>query len=184
MTLRTAVLAGAVTLVGLGGFLLLQMTQVTDEGVKVGQVPVAEAKCKEADCLPPIAVKDVNGTAIDDASLAGKVVMVNFWAPWCGPCLEEMPALEAVARRHAADGFVILGIALDEASDAAAREFAARHGVTYPIVRTNRELERVFGRPAALPTSIIYDRSGHLVKRFSRSVSAAQLEADIAPLLR
>lgn len=185
MSLRTVVLAGAVTVVGLGGFLLLQTTSVTNEGkIQVGHVPVAAAQCTDPDsnrCLPAIKDKDITGADVN-GRLAGKAVMVNFFAPWCEPCLEEMPALEQVFEKHQGD-LVILGIVFDEASDAAAQAFAKSHGLTYPIIRANRELESAFGRPQFFPTSKVYDRSGHLVTQWSRGVDESQLEHELAPAL-
>src|SRR5205085_6791889 len=67
-------------------------------------------------------------------SLRGRLVVVNFWATWCPPCVAEMPSLERMHRALGAEGLVVLGVSVDE-DEGAVREFVARHGVSFPILR-------------------------------------------------
>jgi thiol-disulfide isomerase/thioredoxin len=180
MSARGVILAGVVALVGLGGFLLLSTTTVTDSGVHIGKVPAAQA-CSEKDCLPDLTVTTIDGRRLATKELVGKVVLVNFWATWCAPCVQEMPALEAVAKAHA-DDLVILGVAVD-GTDESLRAVAAERGVSYPIVRTSALVERALGRPQYLPTSFIYGKDGHLRSQWSKGVTEAELEAKLAPAL-
>jgi thiol-disulfide isomerase/thioredoxin len=173
--MRAAILGGLVVLCGAGGFLLLQTTSVTHEGVKVGKVPEAAARCTEQ------APRAEGAFKLED--YAGKVVLLNFWAPWCKPCMQEMPALEAAWKRHCDDGLVIVGMALDVEDDAAAQRAASARGVTYPILMMDAASERRFGVPSFLPTTVIFDRQGHEVQRVSRAVHEAELEAILAPHL-
>ena len=73
--------------------------------------------------MPTFTSVTLDGQELSSASLSGKVVLVNFWATWCAPCIEEMPALEAVWKRHKDRGFVIVGVLADQASDASVRSF-------------------------------------------------------------
>jgi thiol-disulfide isomerase/thioredoxin len=139
---------------------------------------VAHADCfDQDDCRPKVAMAALDGTQIADEVLAGKVVLVNFWATWCAPCKKELPALQAVYDRHKTDGFTILGVvSSDRASDGAILSFAAQRNVAYPLVRGQADLERRFAMGDALPTSMLYDRHGHLVKRWMGDIEEGALE--------
>jgi peroxiredoxin len=104
---------------------------------------------------------DLNGMKWSLRALAGKVVLVNFWATWCPPCRKELPDLEALYRRFGSRGFVILAISDEDA--AKVKPFVAEQKLTYPVLldpgRKVNELFRVEG----IPKSFIYDRSGKLV---------------------
>ena len=80
------------------------------------------------------------GGAITNASLAGKVVLLNFWATWCGPCREEIPMLAAL-QKHYGDRLAIVGLSIDESPAEDVRTFAAGLGVNYPVVMSTRALE-------------------------------------------
>ncbi len=181
MNPRALIFAGVVVLVGMAGFLLLQTTTVTSSGVRVGQVPVAAAACHdEADCLPNFKAVTVDGHELSRADLVGKTVLVNFWATWCGPCVKELPALQATFQRLTGEGFVIVGIAQD-GTDESIRQFALAHGVTYPIVRSTPALDRAFGgRPGLLPTSFLYGPDGHMKQQWQRALDEGDLGTVLA----
>jgi thiol-disulfide isomerase/thioredoxin len=137
----------------------------------------------EVDCRPPFKVTSIEGKPIGD-DLEGRIVLVNFWATWCGPCERELPALEAVYRRHKADGFVVLGVVTaDRADDVSVVNFAGMRGVDYPLVRTNPELESKFGLGDALPTTLLYDRTGRLRARWNGALHEDELEDKVRDIL-
>lgn len=104
---------------------------------------------------------DIDGRKWNLRSLAGKVVLVNFWATWCPPCRKELPDLEALYKRFGSRGFVILAISDEDA--AKVKPFVAQQGLTYPVLldtgRKVNEMFHVFG----IPKSFVYDRHGQLV---------------------
>lgn len=104
---------------------------------------------------------DLSGMKWTLRALAGKVVLVNFWATWCPPCRKELPDLQALYQRFGSRGFVILAIS-DEDADKV-KPFVAKEGLTYPVLldpgRKVNELFHVFG----IPKSFVYDRQGKLV---------------------
>src|SRR5262245_19180896 len=91
----------------------------------------------------------------------GKPVMVNFWATWCPPCLEEMPALERLYRRHRDAGFVLVAVSLD-ADPGKVQEFLTRHHLTFPVgLDPKTRVAELYG-VRALPSTFIVDRQGSL----------------------
>jgi cytochrome c biogenesis protein CcmG, thiol:disulfide interchange protein DsbE len=117
------------------------------------------------------------------ARYRGKVVLVNLWATWCPPCREEMPALETLYRAHVAQGFVVLGIDQGESSKVAA-DYARARGVTFPILIDDQQQ---YGRAYAaegLPTSVLVDRTGHIVKGVDGEMSLAAMQALVTPVLK
>ncbi len=109
--------------------------------------------------LPALDLVDLDGRAITNASLAGKVVLLNFWATWCGPCREEIPMLAAL-QKHYGDRLAIVGLSIDESPAEDVRTFAAGLGVNYPVVMSTRALEAEFGGITAVPSTFVVDRSG------------------------
>jgi thiol-disulfide isomerase/thioredoxin len=157
---------------------------------KKGSVgPRTAEACSETDpgddCLPPLDFMGKDGTVWTKDALAGKVVMVNFWATWCRPCQTEIPALTATYHRHADAGFVLLGVMMDsdDVSDEELDAFAKRYNLDYPVVPLDGDIWREFGAPDALPTTLIYDRTGKLRLRQRGALSEASLRDDVEELL-
>jgi thiol-disulfide isomerase/thioredoxin len=113
----------------------------------------------------------------------GSVVVMNLWATWCPPCREEMPALQQFYRENKAKGVVVLGVDQGESAQAAGT-FARAHGVTFPILL---DTDQQYGRSYAaigLPTTVIVDRGGHVVRGIDGELSLAQMRAAVEPALR
>ncbi len=107
-----------------------------------------------------LAVPGLDGRTVDVAAEEGKVLVVDFWATWCEPCKEELPALERLARQHAGRGLVVYGVSFDEDRDLIPG-FLARLEVSFPILwdRGGDTLSQAYG-VARLPTTLIVDRRG------------------------
>ncbi len=104
---------------------------------------------------------DLAGKSWDLKSLNGKVVVVHFWATWCGPCRSEIPDLRAVYERFQKQGLVILAISGEESS--IVRPFAAREKLSFPVLLDPGDKIREEFGAKGVPASFVYDRSGHLV---------------------
>jgi peroxiredoxin len=109
----------------------------------------------------------------------GKWVLVNFWATWCAPCLEELPDLAALHNAHKNTDLVVIGIAMDYPSTQVVLDFVKTHHLPYPIVLGDHRIARQIGPVEALPTSYLFDQTGKLVSSQSGTVTRASVEAFI-----
>lgn len=111
------------------------------------------------------------------AAFRGQPLLVNFWGTWCPPCVKEMPELDRFAREHAAQGWRVLGLAVD--NPRAVREFLKRTPVTYAIAMAGfdgSELARKLGNTqSGLPFTVAFDRRGRIAKTKAGETTAAEL---------
>jgi peroxiredoxin len=135
---------------------------------------------------PPLVLHGVDGTAIATDALRGKVVILCFWATWCGPCREELPALSAYAAEHAKDGLQVLGFSLDE-PDAMPEVKRVGAGLSFPVGLLGSEYAGGYGRIWRLPANFTIDRQGRLADNSWDDAqpqwTEARLRRIVAPLL-
>ena len=129
-----------------------------------------------------LTLKDMNDAEFKLSALKGKVVLVNFWASWCAPCLTEIPEFIKVRDELHGKGFEILGISTDD-NPAQLRDFAAKFKTNYPLVQVTAEAEEAYGPVFGLPTSILVARDGSVCKRHFGPLSKEQLEKEVKSLL-
>ncbi|MDQ6627761.1 MAG: TlpA family protein disulfide reductase [Pseudomonadota bacterium] len=108
---------------------------------------------------PDFTLRTMTGPNLRLGEQRGRVVMVNFWATWCGPCREEMPQLNRLYERYKAAGFVLLGVNVDEDSRKAA-EVAAKLGVTFPVLLDSDKIVSKLYDLNTMPSTVIIDREG------------------------
>jgi thiol-disulfide isomerase/thioredoxin len=128
-------------------------------------------------------VKRLDGTTDALDRYRGKVVLLNLWATWCGPCRSETPALERLYKEERAHGLVVLGVDQGESADAAAA-FAREMHLTYPILLDEQQR---YGRSYAaigLPTTVIVDRRGHIVLGHDGEWALTDFHKAVDPVLR
>jgi len=128
-------------------------------------------------------LKDVNGVEVKLASFKGKVIIVNFWATWCGPCKVEIPDLIELQREYP-DELVVVGLdLLDEWSRV--KPFADTLAVNYPLLDANnrKDVEDAFGPMWGLPTTVIVGRDGKVAKRHSGIATKEQFKQYVESLL-
>ena len=123
--------------------------------------PAGDARIERGKTVPGITGATLDGTAFDLASLRGHPVLINFWGPSCIPCREETPLLATLAARHAADGFVIVGVLADDPVEPA-RQFAAQYGATWPTVIDPGAVLKAAFHVVGRPQSFYVDRDGIL----------------------
>ena len=141
------------------------------------------AQRSDGPALVAFSAVDMDGRAWSAPALRGRVVLVDFWATWCAPCLDELPRLKRLHERHGAEGLVILGVSLDRSSVRDFRSWLQRQAIDWPQVREaggyDSPLARHFGVDA-IPASYLYDRDGRL---HATQLRGAALEARVRALV-
>ncbi len=134
--------------------------------------------------LPDFSADDLQGHEISTADLRGKVVLIDFWATWCGPCKKEMPGYQQLLDRYGPCGFVVIGFKFDIMKDTEDPALFARNiGARYPLAVATAEIKRKFGGIEGLPTTMLYDRQGILRKKIIGFEYTSVIEEDLKPLL-
>jgi len=129
-------------------------------------------------------LKDIDGASVKLTDYKGKVVLLNFWATWCGPCKLEIPEFVEAYERYRDKGFVILGVlSEDDPAPAELRSFMAKFRMTYPVFLEHQELAAANGELWALPTSFLIDRQGSICTRHTGAMTKDMLEQEIKSLL-
>ncbi|HEX5363177.1 MAG TPA: TlpA disulfide reductase family protein [Gallionella sp.] len=129
-------------------------------------------------CAADFELKDISGKSHRLADYRGKWVLVNFWATWCPPCLNEMPELVSLHSAHKDHDLVVIGVALDS-TRASVVEFAAKENISYPLVLGNHRMAAQIGEVEVLPTSFLYAPNGKLVASQSGEVTRESIESYI-----
>jgi len=119
----------------------------------------ASSAIAPATAAPDFTLHAMGGSNLRLKEQRGRVVMVNFWATWCGPCRQEMPQLNRLYEKYKSSGFVLLGVNVDD-DTAKAAEVAAKLGVTFPVLLdTEKTVSKLYDL-STMPSTVIIDREG------------------------
>jgi len=136
------------------------------------------------DAIPDVTLYPMNGKPLTLAAFKGKVVLLDFWASWCAPCRKSFPFLDELQTKHASEGLQVLGLTLEEDTDAVTG-FLESVPVNFTILRdTSERAGEAFG-VVAMPTSFLIDREGRIAARFEGGDESVhkKIEAAVATLL-
>jgi thiol-disulfide isomerase/thioredoxin len=150
------------------------------------EVKAAEAQSCDKDAKPaPLdyTIKDMNGVDVKLSSFKGKVILLNFWATWCGPCKAEIPGFVELQKKYAKD-LVVLGLSVDDTVDKL-KPYATQYKINYPIlVGLGREdVQDAYGPMWGIPVSFLIGRDGRICKKHMGIAPKAQFEREIKALL-
>ena len=155
-------------------YLLANTTSKETETVQNQDISVA----------PDFTLPDINGLSVKLSELKGKVVALNFWATWCGPCRKEIPDFIELQNMYGKDGLQFVGIALDEGGVGVVKPYADKMKVNYPILIGNEAVTTSYGGMNAIPVTILIDKKGNLRGKFVGMRTKAVMESLILPLLK
>lgn len=111
---------------------------------------------------PDFVLRNEEGKKVRLSDFRGRVVLINFWATWCGPCKYEIPWFIAFQDEFGPRGFTVLGISMDDNGWQAVRPFVAANHINYPVVLGDEKVSKLYGGIEALPASIVVDRKGNI----------------------
>ena len=151
-----------------------------------GENTTREVAC-DADARPApmdFTLRDINGNQVNLAELKGNVILLNFWATWCGPCKIEIPWFVEFQREYEDDGLVVLGLSVDDTPEQI-RPFVAEFQVNYPmLVGLGREdVQEAYGPIWGLPVTFFIDREGTICRTHMGIATREAFETDLADLL-
>ena len=133
--------------------------------------------------LNPWSYTNLQGRTVASSEFTNQVLIINYWATFCPPCLAEIPHFNAFYEKYHKSGLEIIGIANDQEGSKIVEPFVKRHEIKYPVVLYDFPSMPPFGGQIPLPTTLIVNRAGKIVARYVGALSEEELEKTVAPLL-
>jgi cytochrome c biogenesis protein CcmG/thiol:disulfide interchange protein DsbE len=138
---------------------------------------------KERKAAPNFSLKDSDGKMVRLSDYKGKVVLLDFWATWCGPCKIEIPWLKDFQRRYKDKGFEVIGISMDEEGWQVVKPFVSEVGINYRVVIGDDSTAQLYGGVDALPTAFVIDREGRIAAVHVGLTSKGEIQNGIEEVL-
>ncbi len=126
---------------------------------------------------PEFTLEDLNGNKISLSNLSGKVIFLNVWATWCGPCKREIPDFIEAYEHYKDKGLEIIGISVDRISQSKVLQFAENYKINYPVAMITSKLTKDYGPFLAIPVTIIIDKNGKIRHRRIGMVNKSYVES-------
>lgn len=153
-------------------------------GTNSGSARVSLKNASDRNIAPDFALKDATGKTVHLTDYRGKVILLDFWATWCGPCNIEIPWLEDFQRTYKNRGFEVVGVSMDDDGWKAILPFAAEKKINYRILLGDDKTGDQYGGVEALPTTFLIDRDGRIAKSFVGLSDKEEFQNAIEKLLQ
>jgi peroxiredoxin len=163
-----------------------QPTRQTDAETEAKSTqPVAESTPPKTggNPAPAFTLQDLNGNNVSLADFKGKVVILDFWATWCPPCIKEIPDFIDLYDQYKDKGFAMVGISLDQAGIGVVKSFVEKYKVNYPILMADGQIHNKYGGITGIPTTFVIDPEGNIRQKYIGYRDKDVFEADIKALL-
>jgi thiol-disulfide isomerase/thioredoxin len=147
----------------------------------IGFVTSATAQQQKA---ANFSLKSADGKLYELKQYKGKVVVVNFWATWCGPCRKEIPDFIEAYKKYKNKGLVIIGISVDQDGWTKVTPYVEESKINYPVVLGTEQVVENYGGINAIPTTFIVDKNGYIADQHTGVMSLKELETKLQPMLK
>ena len=145
--------------------------------------PKPEPEASSRKVAPAFSLKDAEGKTVSLADYKGKVVLLNFWATWCGPCKIEIPWFIDFEQRFKDRGFAVVGVAMDEEGWEVVKPYLEKSKVNYRVLLGNEQVGAAYGGVDSLPTTFVLDTAGRIASTHVGLISKSDYENEIVQLL-
>ena len=176
---------------GMKTFLLITLTAALGiAATGCGNAPAETAAAADLkpnakrNVAPDFVLTDADGRKVKLSDYKGKVVLLNFWATWCGPCKLEIPWFVDFEKTYKDKGFAVLGVSMDEEGWEIVKPYIQDKQVNYRVMVATEEVAQKYGGVDALPTTFMIDREGKIASTHIGLVAKKDYENEIAQLLR
>jgi thiol-disulfide isomerase/thioredoxin len=160
-----------------------QMNQKTSAPASSASPSAAPVPALRGKPSPAFELSDLGGAKVHPSDFKNKVLLVNFWATWCAPCIVEIPWFIDFQKKYGPQGLQIIGISLDETGAKDVVPFVKKHNMTYPILLGDDKVAQQFGGILGLPTTFIVDKEGKFYSMHRGLVSRENVEEELVALL-
>jgi peroxiredoxin len=142
------------------------------------------AQTEAAVTMPPFSLPAaIDGAVVNSEVYRGKAMLITFFATWCPPCLQEIPALKELHARFYPRDFAVVALSVDEGGAGTVAQLIRKAGINYQVLMADQVTTRNFGGVVAIPTSFLVNKNGHVVKKYPGFVPRNLLERDIESVL-
>jgi peroxiredoxin len=149
----------------------------------VDKAPPGPVESPGGKSAPSFTLQDLNGKTVSLSDFKGKVVVLDFWATWCPPCVKEIPHFIALYEQYKDQGFAMVGISVDREGIGVVSSFAQKHQINYPILMADGQVANAYGGITGIPTTFVIDSAGNIRQKYIGYRDKAVFEADIKALL-
>ena len=179
-TIRAVPLTALAVLLACNGASGDKQTAAEESGAQAMAAQTQSAAVVKA---PEFSLEKIEGGRISLSELKGNVVIVDFWATWCPPCVKEIPEFIELYKTYNSQGFVMVGISVDRGGPGVVKQFVEKNSVNYPVVMADMDVVNAYEVFAGIPTTFIIDRQGNIVEKVIGYQSKDFFEEHIKKLL-